>query len=321
MITVSKDGKSQFTSIQKAVDSIPDNNKERVVITVESGVYKEKLSIRKPNVTLIGEDKENTIITFNDSADTLMENGERMRTFNSYTMFVDGDDFICENITIENTAGDGDLVGQAVALYADGDRMIVKNCRLIANQDTLFTGPLPPKPIEGNNFGGPKDGTERRDTRQYYENCYIRGDIDFIFGSATAVFNKCEIFSNNKNKKINGFVTAASTPEGKEFGYVFFDCKFMSDAKKHTVYLGRPWRDYAKTVLIRCYLGEHIIEEGFHNWNKSNAERESYYAEYGSYGPGAYGKRPKWTHALTEEEAEKYSISNVLRGADNWKVI
>ncbi|AAK81304.1 pectinesterase [Clostridium acetobutylicum] len=319
---VSKNDDGDFDTIQKAVDSVSKNNKKRVIIKVKAGVYKEKLSIRKPFISLIGEDVSSTVITFNDSANTLMANKERMRTFNSYTMFVDGDDFICENITVENNAGDGDLVGQAVAVYADGDRMIFRNCRLLANQDTLFTGPLPPKPIEGNNFGGPKDGMKRRDVRQYYENCYIRGDIDFIFGSATAVFNKCEIFSNDKNKEVNGFIAAASTPEGKEFGYVFLDCKFISDARKHTVYLGRPWRDYAKTVFIRCFMGEHIIPEGFHNWNKANAEKESYYAEYKSYGPGAANdKRVKWAKLLNDKEVEKYSITNILKGNDDWKVI
>lgn len=306
-IVIDKTGNGDYESIQESVDSIPENNKKKVLIYIKSGIYKEKVNITKNYIYLKGESYKNTIITFNDSANKLLPNGERMRTFNSYTVFIGGDNFKAENITFENSAGDGDKVGQAVAAYVDGDRSIFKKCKFIGHQDTLFTGPLPPKPIEGNKFGGPRDGKERRDTRQYYEECYIRGDIDFIFGSAEAVFNKCEIFSNDRNKEINGYITAASTPEGNEFGYIFIDCKFTSNAKPHTVYLGRPWRDYAKTAFINCFMGEHIIKAGFHNWNKVMAEKLTDYAEYGSYGPGAaMDKRVHWSRILSHDEAEKY---------------
>lgn len=316
---VSKDGNGDFHSIQSAIDSIDVNNKDRVIIQIEPGIYKEKVSIRKQNISLIGHNAENTIITYDDSAKKLLPNGEKMRTFNSYSVFIDADNFSAENITFENSAGDGSLVGQAVAAYVDGDRAIFRNCRFLGYQDTLFTGPLPPKPIEGNTFGGPKEGMPRRNVRQYYEKCYIRGDIDFIFGSATAVFNKCEIFSNDRNKEVNGFVSAASTPENNKFGYVFIECKLTSNAKPHTVYLGRPWRDYAKTAFINCWMGEHINLEGFHNWNKVNAEKLVDYVEYNSKGPGAQNdKRVKWARVLEAEQVKEYTVSNVLAGNDNW---
>lgn len=319
MIIVSKDGSGQFATVQDALDSISKNNSVEIEIYIKNGVYKEKISVLKPYVTLIGEDKNKTILTYDDYAKKVFPTGEIYRTFNSYTIYIEAYNFTAKNITFENTAGGGEIVGQAIAVYVEGDRAKFKNCRLLGNQDTLFTGPLPPKPIEGNNFGGPMDGKERIVGRQYYEECYIEGDIDFIFGSATAVFNKCEIFSKNKNCHINGYITAASTEKGNEFGYVFINCMLTSKAKADSVFLGRPWRDYAKTAFINCYMDKHIRKEGWHNWNKPNAEKETHYAEYRSYGPGASDKtRISWAHILTAEEAEKYKISNILCGNDNW---
>ena len=122
--------------------------------------------------------------------------------------------------------------------------------------------------MQGNSFGGPRDNCEKRQLRHYFENCYVKGDVDFIFGSATAVFNKCEIYSNDRKEEVNGYITAASTPEGVKFGYVFIDCKLTSDAEPKSVYLGRPWRDFARTVFINTWMGDHIKDEGWHNWNK-----------------------------------------------------
>ncbi|WP_234121252.1 pectinesterase family protein [Clostridium hydrogenum] len=316
---VSKDGNGDFDNLQDAINAVPENNSREVIINIKNGIYKEKVNVTKPFITLIGEDPEYTILTFDDAAKKPLSNGEPMRTFNSYTIFVDGDDFTAENMTFENSAGSGEIVGQAVAAYVNGNRNKFKNCKFLACQDTLFTGPLPPKPIEGNNFGGPMEGKPRRNVKQYYESCFIRGDIDFIFGSATAVFNKCEIFSNDRKETVNGFVTAASTPEGNAFGYVFIDCKLTSNAAPNTVYLGRPWRDYAKTAFIHCYLGEHIKVEGWDSWNKLNAEKFISYVEYDNYGPGAdKSKRADFSKLLTSEEAKDFSISNILGKNDNW---
>jgi len=319
MIIVSKDGSGQFDNVQAAIDSLPENNTEKIEIYIKKGIYKEKLHVSKPFVTFIGENKNQTIITNDDYAKKVFPNGEEYRTFNSYTIFIETHNFTAKNITFENSAGVGEIVGQAVTVYVEGDKAKFKNCRLLGNQDTLFTGPLPPKPIEGNNFGGPMDNKERIVGRQYYEECYIEGDVDFIFGSATAVFNKCEIFSKDKHCDVNGYITAASTVEGKEFGYVFIDCKLTSNAKANSIYLGRPWRDYAKTAFINCYMGEHIKNVGWHSWDKPNTEKETNYVEYKSYGPGASDEnRVYWSHILTDTNAEKYTISNVLNGTDNW---
>jgi pectinesterase len=321
VIIVAKDGSGQFNSIQAAIDSIPIDNNEEVEIYIKKGVYKEKLNVIKPYISLTGEAKEETIITYDDYAKKLFPSGEAYRTFNTYTIFIEASEFTAKNITFENSAGIGDVVGQAIAVYVEGDKAKFKNCRFLGNQDTLFTGPLPPTPIEGNNFGGPMDGKKRIVGRQYYENCYIEGDIDFIFGSATAIFNKCEIFSKNRNMDNNGYITAASTVEGKKFGYVFIDCKLTSDSKPNSVYLGRPWRDYAKTAFINCYMGNHITKEGWHNWHKSLAEKETNYVEYKSHGPGASNEtRISWSHILTDEEANEYSIYNIFNQNDEWNI-
>ncbi|MDO5291366.1 MAG: pectinesterase family protein [bacterium] len=320
-ITVGSDSDCDFRTIKEALHSIPEFNKTPITIFIKKGIYEEKLEITTPYVTLVGEDKEDTLITFGDYAKMKFPDGSLIRTFNTYTVFVGADDIIIQNLTIKNNAGLGEKVGQAVALYVEGSRVRVEDVRLLANQDTLFTGPLPHKPVEGNDFGGPMEGKQRIVGKQYYKNCYIEGDIDFIFGSATAVFEHCELFSKDLGKQVNGYVTAASTYEGQEFGYVFIDCKFTSDAKAETVYLGRPWRDYAKTVLIHCEIGEHIHKEGWNDWNKELARKVAFYGEYASYTheqkPVDCSSRVAWSHILNEEEASKYTLLNVL-GPGEW---
>ncbi|MCB2305372.1 pectin methylesterase [Clostridium estertheticum] len=310
---VSKDGSGDFKTVQDAINSIPSINKEKIVINIKNGIYKEKIYINVDNVVLLGESKANTILTYDDYAYKESLSGEKMGTFNSFSTFVGGDNFCAQNITFENSSGSGDLYGQAVAIYVDGDKAKFKNCSFIGCQDTIFTGPLPPKPKEGDWFGGPKDRAPRRPVRQYYEDCYIRGDIDFIFGSATAVFNRCVIFSNDREREVNGYITAASTIEGERFGYIFINCKLLSDAAPNSVYLGRPWRDYAKTTFINCFMGEHIMGEGWHNWDRTVTEQTASYEEYNSSGPGGkLDNRVTWANVLSDEEVKDYNIDNIL---------
>jgi pectinesterase len=200
---------------------------------------------------------------------------------------VQGDDFIAENLTIENTSG---RVGQAVALHIEGDRAMLKNCRLLGNQDTLYAA--------------------TQNSRQYFRDCYIEGTTDFIFGEATVVFQDCTI----KNL-INSFITAAATGSSQKFGFVFFDCRLIADTGAKKCFLGRPWRPYAKTVFINTEMGNHITPEGWNNWNNPNNEKTATYAEYGSKGPGAKIKeRVPWSKQLTHAEIRKYTLSNILRG-------
>lgn len=319
MLHIAADGTGSFKTIQEALDSLPVDNTEEVTLFIHKGIYREQLTVRIPYVTMIGEDAEETVIDFDLYAKMIMEDGMKRGTFRTWTFLIDTHDFKAQNLTFSNSAGKGTEVGQALALYADGDRLIFDNCRFLGNQDTLFTGPLPPREIEPNGFIGPKQHAPRINGRHYYRNCYIEGDIDFIFGSATAYFEGCTLFSKYTGETINSYVTAASTPEGEAYGYVMKNCRFESNCPPDSAYLGRPWRDFARTVLINCYIGDHICPEGFHDWGKPLARQHSYYAEYGSFGPGAAkARRAGWIHMLTKDEADTYTLQEILSGNDGW---
>ena len=324
-LIVSKTDPTAFSTIQGAIDSIPPNNTTPITLSIRPGIYKEKLTINRPYLTLIGEDPATTVLTYQDYAKMPMPDGSKCGTFRSYSCFIDANDITLKNLTLENSSGSGRIAGQALALYADGDRILLENCRLLGHQDTLFTGPLPPSAIQQNGFIGPKEHADRINGRHCYKNCTIYGDVDFIFGSATAYFEHCTIHSledsgrsDSKYGGNRGYITAASTPEGQPYGYVFFQCHFTSDCPPHSVYLGRPWRNYTKTVLLECNLEEHIKEEGWHDWNKEEAHTQTFYAEYRSFGPGAAPeKRVPWSHQLSESEAALYTKEKVL---DGWNI-
>lgn len=278
---VAANGSGDFKTIQEAVNAIPVTGKVFTVF-IKSGTYKEKIVINEyfNKIRFIGEDARNTIITYDDYSGK----GD-INTFTSYTIKVLGSDLRFENLTIQNSEG---LRGQAVALHVEGDRCVFKNCRIVGNQDTLYAN-------------GKK-------SRQYFKNCHIEGTTDFIFGSATAVFDHCEILC-----KKHSYITAASTTKSQEFGYVFMRCKINAAPGITKVYLGRPWRDYANVVYLNCKLGAHICPEGWHNWSKPEREETVYYAEFDNTGDGAdLSHRVPWANQLTAEEAEKYTIENIL---------
>ena len=315
---VALDGSGDYPSVQECVDAIPAGPADPVTILVKKGVYKEKLVIDKPFVTLMGENAKETVLTYDDCASKLLPGGEKMGTFGSYSTLITGDGFRAENITFENTAGQKGRAGQALAAYVDADKACFRNCRFLGYQDTLFTGPLPP---DAGGSEGMKDmnRSPARKSRQFYDHCYLEGDVDFIFGSATAVFHQCEIFSKNRDKAINGYITAASTPESEKYGYVFMDCRLTGDAGPQSVYLGRPWRRYAKVAFLHCRMGDHIIGVGWNNWRDSERERTVSYAEYDSQGPGAkMEERATWSKILTPAEAERYRLENIFPGDNIW---
>lgn len=311
MITVSKDNTGDFLTIQEAIDSIAECPE---TILIKKGIYEERIELNKPFITIIGEDVNETKITFGLYANMMMEDGVKRGTFRSYTALFNADNITVKNLTIENSAGFGTDVGQAIAVYAEGDMIQFDNCRFLGHQDTLFTGPLPKEEKQPGGFLGPTEFAPRKNGRQVYENCYICGEVDFIFGSATAYFKNCELYALDRNMEINAFYTAPSTYEGQEFGYVFENCKFGGNCPPRTVMLSRPWRIYAKAVFLRCEMSEQIIEEGYHDWNKPEAHEASYYAEYKCTGAGYVPeKRAPYVHQLTDEEALKYTKENVLK--------
>lgn len=288
-VTVAQDGSGDFISIQEAINQSKSFPYKRIIINVRNGIYNEKVTVYEWNtkISLIGESKEETIITYDDHFEKMALG--RNSTFFTPTLLVEADDFMAKNLTIENSSGP---VGQAIALSVTSDRASIVNCRLLGNQDTLYAS-----------------GTGK----QYYKDCYIEGATDFIFGGATAYFENCEIHS-----KSNSYITAASTPEHAKFGYVFKNCRLTSEEQVTAVYLGRPWRIFAKTVFIECEMGAHIKAEGWHNWSKPDAERSTYYAEFNNSGKGYQPlKRVNWSHQLTQEQAKSYNLKKVLGNLEN----
>ena len=290
-IVVSRDGTGNFRTLQEAIESARAFMDYTVTIYVRNGVYKEKVIVPSwvENIDIIGEDRDKTIITYDDHA-----NINKMGTFRTYTVKVEGSDITFKNLTIENNAAQ---LGQAVALHTEGDRLKFINCRILGNQDTIYTG--------------------AKFTRLYFKDCYIDGTTDFIFGPSTALFEDCIIHS-----KRNSYVTAASTPKEAKYGYVFKHCKLTAEPGVDKVYLGRPWRPYAYTLFIECELGKHIVSAGWHNWGKQSNEETARYMEYKNTGEGAnVSERVAWNKQLTKKEAEAVTVDAIFGTQSNWNPI
>lgn len=288
-LIVARDGTGDYRNITDALEGIRAYMDYKVTVLIKNGIYKEKIVIPSwlQNVEFIGEDIDNTVITYDDHA-----NINRMGTFRTYTLKVEGSMLTFRNLTIENNAAQ---LGQAVALHTEGDKLKFINCRLSGNQDTVFTG-----------HGG---------ARIYFKCCYIEGTTDFIFGPATALFDECIIHS-----KKNSYITAASTPQEVKVGYVFRNCKLTADKNVKKVYLGRPWRPYAATVFINCDMGEHICPSGWDNWRNPENEKTARYAEYNNKGKGSNpNERVKWSRQLDEKKAKLYyDLSHIFAVSDVW---
>ena len=291
---VARDGRGEFRNVNDAVEVCRAFMDYHKVIFVKKGTYKEKVVIPSwlDNIEIVGEDVENTIITFDDHANIRLSGTEQgMGTFRTYTMKIEGDGIVLKNITIENNSA---RLGQAVALHTEGDRLQFIGCRFLGHQDTVYTG--------------------KANTRLYFLNCYIEGTTDFIFGPSTAWFEGCTIKS-----KANSYVTAASTPQGVEYGYIFNHCRLIADEGVEKVYLGRPWRPYAYTLFMNCELGGHIVAAGWHNWGNESNEQTARYMEYNNSGDGASkGQRTSWSHQLTAKEAKAITLERVFSISSTW---
>ena len=292
--TVAQNGDGQFMSIQDAINAAPQRTSRDKpwVIAIKPGVYKELIYIQREKrfITLLGEDPTKTILTYNLNANLPGPDGKPIGTFRTASTFIDADDFTARNLTFENSAGP---VGQALAIRIEGDRVSFHNCRFLGWQDTILA-----------NRG-----------RHYFENCYIAGHVDFIFGGATAFFESCHIHCLR-----NGYITAASTPAEQEFGFVFSHCRITGERPEVKTYLGRPWREFANTIFLNTEMSEVVRPAGWHNWDKPAREKTSRYAEFDSGGPG--GKTPErvaWAKQLTKDEASKINAQHVLGGLDKWQ--
>ena len=295
-IVVARDGTGQFRNVGDAVEVCRAFMDYHKVIYVKKGTYKEKVIVPSflTNIEICGEDRDETVITFDDHAniaDTSVPGKRTLGTFRTYTLKIEGNDITLKNITIENAAA---KLGQAVALHTEGDRLVFVNCRFLGNQDTVYTGVA--------------------NTRLYFKDCYIEGTTDFIFGPSTAWFEQCTIKS-----KQNSYVTAASTPADVKYGYVFNKCSLIAAPTVEKCYLGRPWRPYAYTLFMNCKLGKHIRPEGWHNWGKTTNEQTARYLEYNNTGEGAATTgRAAWAKQLTKKEAQKITLEEVFAQKTNW---
>lgn len=299
-LQVALDGSGDFRSIQEAINHVRDHAEKRVVIRIKAGTYNEKVVVPsfKRNITLKGEGAEKTILSFDDYSGKPFRGidvtgNPKYSTYTSYTVFIAANDCALEDLTVANTAGP---VGQAVALHTEGDRIAVRNCHILGHQDTLYLA--------------------KAGTRNYFENCLINGTTDFIFGAATAYFFNCTIESLR-----NSYITAASTTAEDAYGFVFESCFLTAkDKQVNKVYLGRPWRPYAKTVFLRSEMGAHITPEGWNPWpgdkNFPNKEETAFYGEYGSYGDGAkdLSQRVTWSRQLKKSELKNFTRDKVLNG-------
>ncbi|HXS69531.1 MAG TPA: pectinesterase family protein [Candidatus Polarisedimenticolia bacterium] len=288
---VALDGSARFKSVQAAIMSVPAATRDNpVIIHIAPGTYKELIYIQREKAffRLIGDNPTNTILSFNLYAGITNAEGKPIGTFKTPSTTIDADDFTAENITFENSAGP---IGQALAIRVDGDRATFRNCRFLGWQDTILI-----------NRG-----------RQYFENCHICGHVDFIFGAATAWFEKCHIHCLR-----DGYITAASTAQDVPYGYVFSNCKIDGEPGVKT-FLGRPWRLHASVTYMNCEMSDVVRPQGWNDWKKQEAHTTARYAEYNNTGPGAdRTERAGWTRELNKTEARKINVETVLGGADGW---
>ena len=284
-IVVAADGTGNVKSVQEAIDRVPKNNKKRFTIFVKPGVYKEQVRIPadKPYISLLGENAAATKLTFD------LSNKAAGSTSASYSVYIGGHDFYAENITFENSFGKG---SQAVAVLVEADRSVFKKCRFLGWQDTLYA----------------KNG------RQYFEDCYIEGHVDFIFGQSAALFQNCTIHS-----KGDGYIAAPMRFAADEpSGFVFLNSTLTSENTSKGVYLGRPWRDYGRTVFINTKMDAAIRPEGWHHW-EPHREKTAYFAEYGSTGKNANtDARVAWARKLGDADVKQFSAEYFLSGRDGW---
>jgi pectinesterase len=291
-LVVAADGSAKYRTVQEAVMAVPAGTHDSpVLIRIRPGTYKELVYVQREKrfFKLVGEDAARTIITYDLNANLKGLDGKPIGTFRTPTVQIDADDFTAENITFENSAGP---IGQALALRVDGDRVVFRNCRFLGWQDTIFI-----------NRG-----------RHYFENCYIAGHVDFIFGGATAFFERCHLHALK-----DGYLTAASTPDNAAFGFVFSRCKVTGETPAVKTYLGRPWRAHSAVTFLETEMSDNVRPEGWHNWNFPEREKTARYAEYGSRGPGAkQGGRVAWARRLTKSEVKNITPEKVLAGTDGW---
>ncbi len=313
MLIIANSTPRDYATLQEAIDAIPADNREPVTLYLCAGEYPGRVIVNRDHVHIVGEDREGTVITHSGCANDLDETGAQKGTFLSYTFLVTGNDVTVENLTIRNDAGDGRAVGQAVAVYAAGDRGVWRNVRMIAHQDTLFCGPTMPKVARDALPHVIPEGVQSVGdcppvaSRQYFENCFIQGDVDFIFGPYRCWFEGCRLHMNERG----GWYTAANTPESSPYGLIFHRCRLTGDCAPGQAFLGRPWRRYAQTYFLHCEMDACVAPEGFQDWADKPVTRRC--GEYATLGARAdQSPRHPGQARLTDEEAARITLAEVL---------
>ncbi|MBQ6382586.1 MAG: hypothetical protein IJJ42_03160 [Clostridia bacterium] len=323
MIIVARDGSGDYTSLQAAIDAAPEGVRAPTLILVRPGLYEERVVVHKDNLRIVGADAASTVITGRACAKDLRADGTEKTTFLSATLLTSGRNIEVENLTVRNDAGDGREVGQAVAVYAAGDRGVWRNCRFIAHQDTLYCGPLRvPDVVEDI---APRDGSAERcprvqdgpltRSRQYFDSCWIQGDVDFIFGAYRCWFENCTLFMNERG----GYYTAANTHPDQPHGFVFSRCRLTGACAAGAGYLGRPWRRGAATVFLACEMDEHVAPSGFADWDAGRPVTERCGEWHTSGAQADSSARHPAQKRLSDEEAAQLTPAEVLSGFDGWE--
>ena len=299
-LVVAKDGSGDFFTLREAVAAIPDFGRDTTRVLVCTGLYREKVVIPATKRLVALDGRGQVCVSWDDYASRIGATGRPLGTSGSATVYFGGDGWTVRNLTFENTAG---RVGQAVAVQCLADGLHFIGCRFLGNQDTLYLY-----------ASGNRDGeTVEENARMRFDDCYVEGTTDFIFGAASALFRRCEIRS-----LADSYVTAASTCRGQSCGLIFEECRLTAAPRVTRCYLGRPWRDYAQTVFIRCNLGAHILPAGWHDWDKPRTHRTAFYAEYASEGPGAApAQRVRWSRQLSAREAR--AVLSAFEKLDNFR--
>lgn len=312
-------GGQDYPSIGTALENLPPDvlsGAASLRLLLAPGLYREQLHLTVPRLEIsgLGKTPADCRISFARGARGLDPSGEPWGTFRTPVVHAENDYLQLENLTIENTAGPGREAGQAIALSLNCARAELKHCRILGDQDTLFLAPLPRAAVLPQGFRGTENWRPRTDCRSYFSDCLIAGGVDFIFGGGAALFENCSIRSlppsdigRREETESLGYITAASTPRGQAFGLVFAGCRLLSDCSAGSVYLGRPWREYAQTAFIGCHFAAHIRPAGWHDWHKTEAQKTVFYAESENDGPGALNeRRVSWCRRLSAEEGEQY---------------
>ncbi len=316
-ISVAKDGSGDYTTVQAAIDAVPAGSASGHAITIKPGDYHEVVTIpsSKPYITLVGStgNPRDVVIEYDNASGTPRSNGGTYGTSGSASVTISGHDFIARDLTFANTfdeAAHPEIASrQAVAVNTQADRVIFDNVRFLGNQDTLLLWSSSTKTV----------------TRAYFRACYVEGDVDFIFGRGTGVFDRCEIHSLSRGSSSNnGYVTAAATTNTNTYGFLFNACTLTSNAPAVTVCLGRPWHpggdvNAVAQVLVRdSSLGAHIKSapwtdmSGF-SWTRA---RFSEYHNSGS-GSGVNANRPQ----MSDSQAADHTPQRYLAGSDGWNPV